>query len=99
MTECPRCGSEQIVKNGHIHNGKQNQRCRECGRQFVLHPTKKVISDETKRRIDKLLLEKLPLAGIARAMEVSESWLQNYVNQTYRKVDQHVAVAEKRGRW
>jgi hypothetical protein len=46
-----------------------------------LNPTKLVISDETKRRIDKLLLEKLPLAGIARVEDVSESWLQGYVNQ------------------
>ena len=24
-----------IVKNGKIHNGKQNYKCRDCGRQFV----------------------------------------------------------------
>jgi len=98
MTLCPRCSSEHIVKNGRIHNGKRNYRCRGCGRQFVLQPTKKVSGDETKRRIDKLLLEKLPLAGIARAMEVSESWLQGYVNQKYQQVEQQVQVEEKRGR-
>jgi transposase-like protein len=32
---CPRCGSRQHKKNGHIHNGKQNHRCKACGRQFV----------------------------------------------------------------
>ena len=32
---CPSCKSKQIVKNGKIHNGKQNYRCRDCGRQFV----------------------------------------------------------------
>lgn len=56
---------------GSPNNGKQNQRCRECDGQFVLPPTKKVISDDTKRQIDNLSLEKLPLAGIARATEVS----------------------------
>lgn len=95
---CPSCEGTKTVKNGHIHNGKQRRSCRDCGRQFVINSTKKVISEETKGRIDKLLLEKIPLAGIARAMDVSETWLQGYVNEQYRKVEQKVAVAEKRGR-
>jgi transposase-like protein len=32
---CPGCGSPQFKKNGHIHSGKQNHRCKICGRQFV----------------------------------------------------------------
>lgn len=89
------------MKNGRIHNGKQRYRCKGCGRQFVLNPTKKVISEETKDRIDKLLLEKLPLAGIARVEGVSESWLQNYVNQKYNQkyqsIEQRVSVTKKKG--
>ena len=89
----------KTVKHGHIHNSKQRHLCRDCGRQFVINPTKKVVSEETKGRIDKLLLEKIPLAGIARAMDVSETWLQGYVNKKYAAVEQHVEVEEKRGRW
>lgn len=55
-----------------IQNGKQNHRCRNCGRKFVLDLHQKQISAETKTLIDKLLREKLLLAGIARATEVSE---------------------------
>ncbi|PSB12554.1 hypothetical protein C7B62_01675 [Pleurocapsa sp. CCALA 161] len=40
---CPSCNSEQIVKNGKIHNGKQNYKCRDCGRQFVENPQHKTI--------------------------------------------------------
>jgi len=36
--------------------------------------TSKIISDQTKSLIDKPLLEKLPLAGIARVTDVSEVW-------------------------
>jgi transposase-like protein len=43
---CPECGSQRFKKNGHIHNGKQNHRCKTCGRQFVLDVTKGVIEDE-----------------------------------------------------
>jgi len=62
---CPNCEQGKSIKNGRIHNGKQRYRCKDCNRQFVLNPTKKTISVETRARIDKLLLEKIPLAGIA----------------------------------
>ncbi len=83
LPPCPRCDSANVVKNGFIHNGKQNHLCKDCGRQFVKDPQNKVISDETKALIDKLLLEKIPLAGIARVTDVSEVWLQGYVNEKY----------------
>ncbi|MEG4092085.1 IS1/IS1595 family N-terminal zinc-binding domain-containing protein, partial [Microcoleus sp. Pol12B4] len=35
MPNCPVCSSARIVKNGHIHTGKQRFKCYECGRQFV----------------------------------------------------------------
>ena len=98
MIEYPRCESESVVKNGHIHNGKQRYLCKGCGRQFTPKAKKKVISEETKARIDKLLLEKIPLAGIARSMDVSESWLQLYVNRKYAGVNQVVQVETKKGR-
>ena len=97
MLRCPSCQGEQVVKNGRIHNGKQNHKCRSCGRQFVLEPSWRAIGDKTKAQIDRLLLEKIPLAGIARSMQVSESWLQGYVNQKYASVEQKVNVAAKKG--
>jgi transposase-like protein len=93
---CPSCESQQIVKNGKIHNGKQNYRCRDCGRQFVENRQQKIISQSTKNLIDKLLLEKIPLAGIARVTNVSEPWLQNYVNDKYASVSQQVRVTAKK---
>ena len=97
MIACTRCDSETVVKNGHIHNGKQRYWCRDCGRQFVPAATKKVISGETRERVEKLLLEKIPLAGIARSMDVSETWLQSYVNKKYANVKQFVQVEAKKG--
>lgn len=94
---CPSCVSERIIKNGCIHNGKQNHKCKDCGRQFVENPQNKIISQETKGLIDKLLLEKLPLAGIARVAEVSEPWLQGYVNQKYEAVPKRVESRLKKG--
>ena len=92
---CPKCRSTNIIKNGFIHNGKQKYQCKDCSRQFVENPTN-VISDETKKLIDKLLYEKLPLAGIARVTDVSERWLQNYVNKKYQNVEQKVNVKKSK---
>lgn len=96
---CPSCKSDKTIKNGHIHNGKQRLLCKACGRQFVPHVMKKVIGEETKAQIDKLLLEKIPLAGIARAMSVSQTWLQSYVNRKYAEVDKHIEVEAKKGHY
>jgi transposase-like protein len=98
MPVCPTCSSSQTVKNGHIHNGKQRFKCHKCGRQFIEHPQKKVIDQATRELIDRLLLERMSLAGIARAAQVSEQWLQSYVNQKYAQVPRSVQVsAKKRG--
>ncbi len=83
MITCPSCQSEKIKLNGHIHNGKQNHLCKDCGRQFVLNPSNKLLSEKEKALIDRLLLEKISLAGIARTMEVSQVWLQTYLSDLY----------------
>lgn len=61
-------------------------------------PQNKIIAQATKDLIDKLLLEKLPLAGIARVTGVSEPWLQSYVNTKYQGIAKRVNVlAKKKG--
>jgi insertion element IS1 protein InsB len=42
-----------------------------------------------------LLLEKIPLAGIARVTGVSEKWLQDYVNDKYNNISQKIEVSDK----
>ena len=96
MPACPICASSQTVKNGRIHNGKQRFLCHDCGRQFVEHATKKVIDSATRELIDRLLLERISLAGIARVAQVSEQWLQTYVNQKYASVSRSVQVTPKK---
>ena len=45
--------------------------------------------------IDLMLLERIPLAEIARVLSFSESSLQQYVNQLYEQVPQQVDVIPK----
>jgi insertion element IS1 protein InsB len=95
MRNCPECGSDNCVQNGSIHNGKPKHECNDCNRQFVDNPQNSPISAETKELIDKLLLEKIPLAGIVRVTGVSERWLQNYVNEKYENIPKQLVVRDK----
>jgi len=92
MRNCPECGSDNYIKNGSTHNGKQKYECTNCTRQFVDNPNNTRISAETKKLIDKLLLEKIPLAGIVRVTGVSTRWLQNHVNEKYKNVPKQIVV-------
>jgi len=96
MPACFICASSRTLKNGHIHNGKQRFKCQGCRRQFVEQPTKKVIDQATRELIDRLLLERISLAGIARAVQVCEQWLQTYVNEKYAGVPRQVQVRPKK---
>ncbi len=80
---CPHCHSHSLKKNGHTHYGKQNYYCKGCGRQFVENGQEWFISDSEKELIDKLLLERIPLAGICRVTGVSERWLLSYIKEVY----------------
>ena len=80
--KCPACGNDHIVKNGVTSSsGKQNDLCRGCGRQFVENPQKPFVSQDKRAFIDRLLLERILLAGIVRVVNVSESGLQSYVHE------------------
>jgi len=55
-----------------------------------------VISSATKDLIDRLLLENISLAGIARSTGVSQKWLQDYVNNKYASLERRVKVKPKK---
>ena len=93
---CPACKSQKIIKNGSIHNGKQKFCCKDCGRQFVENPQNKIIPKTTWDLVDKLLLEKIPIAGISRVTGISEPWLQKYINHKYGNTSRKIDVQKKR---
>jgi transposase-like protein len=95
--KCVHCNSTGIVKNGITSSsGKQNYLCKACGRQFVENPEHYRIPQDKIDLINRLLCEKIPLVGIARAVEVSERWLQYYVNDYYEKIPRKIVVSTKK---
>jgi len=57
--------------------------CNNCGRQFVKGGQDWFISDAKKDLVDKLLLERISIAGIARVTGISQSWILTYLKGKY----------------
>ena len=76
---CPQCGSTWYKRNGHIRTGKQNHRCKLCGRAFVLLPENHLITEEQRTLVERLLLERISLRGICRAVGVRLRWLLQFM--------------------
>jgi insertion element IS1 protein InsB len=94
---CPQCGSTHHKKNGHIHNGKQNHRCKACGRQFVWDFEQRRISSEHRALIERLLNERLSLRGICRAVGVGMKWLMGFLVECYEAAPAHLNVQIPQG--
>jgi predicted Fe-S protein YdhL (DUF1289 family) len=92
---CLTCGSHDLSKNSTTRRGQQNYKCRDCNRQFVEVPQWKLKDKDTRSFVGRLLLEKIPLAAIARATQVSDSWLQGYANACYGAVPKAAEVIPK----
>jgi len=80
---CSHCNSANTKKNGYTHYGKQNYFCHHCPRQFVEGGQEWFVSDWDKSMINKLLLERISLAGICRVCDVSQQWLLAYIKELY----------------
>ena len=89
---CPRCGSPKYKRNGHIRNGKQNHQCRDCGRQFVKCFEHYLISDATRALIERLLVERISLRGICRAVGVRLKWLLGFLLTGVEGLPDHLSV-------
>jgi IS1 family transposase/DNA-directed RNA polymerase subunit RPC12/RpoP len=92
---CPSCLSDSIKKNGHIYNGKQNYRCKVCGRQFVEDRELPEIDERTKEIVVNLLLERLSLRGICRTLGVSLTWLLWFFKKIASEIPEDMAVVKK----
>ncbi len=80
--ECPRCGSTNLVKNGHNRVDSQQAHCKNCLAYFVLEP-KISYTKTTIRTILKAYLERCRLRGLERVFGVARhtvaKWLVAFI--------------------
>jgi hypothetical protein len=89
---CPECGSQSLKNNGHIHTGKQNHQGKACGRQCVVHADNRVIAEDQRTLVERLLCEKISLHGICRAVGVSIRWLMDCMITRLKALPDHLHV-------
>src|SRR5215470_2712572 len=94
---CPQCGSRRYKRNGRIHTGKQNHKCRACGRAFVLVPENHVLTEEQRAVIERLLLERISLRGICRVIGVGLRWLLSFMAERFTAAPEHLYVQSTAG--
>src|ERR671919_524486 len=93
----PQCKSPKYKKNGRIHNGKQNHQCHDCGHQFVDCFAQYLVSAATRALIEHLLVERISLRGICRAVGVKLKWLLGFLVQCFESLPDHLHVQPVRG--
>jgi IS1 family transposase/transposase-like protein len=84
---CPYCLSTNVTRKG--MNKKQTKRrykCKNCFKRYVEDGKEYFMDQEKVELINRLLLERLSLRGISRAVKVSLRWLMSYIKKLYAKV-------------
>jgi insertion element IS1 protein InsB len=89
---CPACGSTRFKKNGHTHKGKQQHQCKTCPRQFVQCSEPYRIADDQRGLIERLLVERMSLRGLCRAVGVTLKWLLGFLVQCFEALPDHLHV-------
>ena len=89
---CPQCQSSKFKKNGHLHNGKQNHYCHDCRRQFVQRFEQYRIAEDKRALIERLLVERISLRGICRAVGVGFKWLLGFLVDCVEALPDHLHV-------
>jgi insertion element IS1 protein InsB len=72
-----------IKKNGFTNYLKQCHKCKDCKYKFVDKVQDWFISPDKKVIIKLLLLERISLRGICRVMDISMSWLLQFIKEIY----------------
>ena len=81
----PRCGSENINKNGH-RRGKQNLICKECRRQSLEHYYPRGDSEDGKKKWLTMYVNGNGFRGIERITGVSNNTQIDWVKQAAKEL-------------
>jgi hypothetical protein len=63
-----------------------------CGHQFVVYADNRAIAEDQRTLVERLLLEKISLHGICRAVGVSIRWLMDFMITRFKAFPDHLHV-------
>jgi IS1 family transposase/transposase-like protein len=76
--QCPRCGSEHLVKNGHDYKGAQKYVCKTCGRYGTLQ-AQRGYSEQRRTQAQDGVLERVSLRGLERLLGISRRTIARWI--------------------
>jgi hypothetical protein len=74
----PKCGSNNLVRNGHDYKGAQKFHCKNCGRYGTL-AAQGGYGEPVRRQVKRAVLERASLRGIARIFGLSRRTLARWI--------------------
>jgi IS1 family transposase/transposase-like protein len=75
---CPRCGSENLVKNGHDYKGAQKYACKACGRYGTVQ-AQRGHGETVRKQVQRAVLERVSWRGLERLLGISRRTVANWV--------------------
>ena len=78
---CRKCGSQNIVNNGHNRSGSQQYLCKDCRAIGVLTPKPPKYSPERREEILRAYQERPSMRGIRRIFGVSRKTLAIWIKK------------------
>jgi transposase-like protein len=79
---CRHCSSEDLIRYGIAANGKQEYRCRTCGRQSRENPSAPGYEDARKEEILRAYEERSSIRGIERIFGISRNTLSVWLKKS-----------------
>ena len=90
---CPSCHCTNIIKNGFTYYNKQNNKCKDCGRQFVANSNHRK-SEGLKALVKNALTERLSLRAICRIFGLSLTWLQTFAQSQWVQTPKDLGLSQ-----
>jgi insertion element IS1 protein InsB len=81
IRHCPKCGSTDIIKNGHDYKGAQKHHCKACGAYGTLDKKRASAEAQQEQALD-AYFERVSMRGIERVFSVSRYYLARWLLET-----------------
>lgn len=79
--QCPKCGSENLVRNGHDYKGAQKYHCKTCASYGTLNARRRY-DERARLQVKRAVLERISLRGIERMFDISRrtvaAWITHW---------------------
>jgi insertion element IS1 protein InsB len=75
---CPKCGSEDLVRNGHDYKGDQKYHCKSCASYGTLHAQPKY-DERVRTQVKRAVLDRISLRGIERLFGLSRRTVADWI--------------------